>query len=165
MRNVVINNRESLVQVQPQPTIYNKQGAPVPGEAITLLPGVNFVETELLKKLRENPLFDAHFKNKIPRSKAPEQNPEKVGLATLELVEVPEGKEGKKVPLLVGDVNPIAGIKDITVVQAILEETLVEGVLAEWAEQDSRSDVKQAIHRRIKELREDPEGGPAAAGR
>lgn len=161
MQNVIINNRESLVSIQCQPEMHGKNGAPVPGRIIHLVPGANLINADDYAKLREkNSHFTLQFNEKIPRSPAPEQNPEKVGLPYLQIMET--DKDGKKVPIVVEDKSPLAKLRG-DLVQRIVDEVLAVSLLRAWLAEEVRPDIALALNRRIAELEADPEGGPAAS--
>jgi hypothetical protein len=166
MKTAVINNREGLVQAQLPPTMFNKQGAPVLSEAVTFLPGANLVDSAKLDQLRKNSAFELNFNTKIPKSPAPEQNPEKVGLPILQVLEVEhKTKDGAKMmPLIVEDKAPLAKLAP-EVAQKLIDEVLVESTLREWLREETRPEMAHALNKRIAELQGEPEGGPAAMGR
>lgn len=163
MQTVVINNKEALVQGQLQPTMRNAQGAPVVGKCVTLLPGANLVASAEVEELLKNPQFKACFTTKIPYSKAPEQNPEKVGQPILEFLEVDAGKDGGKKPLQVEDSAPLAKLKP-EVVKVLVDEVLAASILRGWLREEVRPDVAHLLNLRIARLEGAPEGGPATAG-
>jgi hypothetical protein len=163
MKTAVINNREGLVQGQLQPISKNLSGAPIPYRAVTFLPGVNLIPTEELDELRKNKSFELNFTTAIQPTPAPEQNPERVGKPILEVLKV-KGKDGKDVPLVVDDNQPLAGLS-MDAVKALVEETIVVGYLRKWLEEEHRPDRAHLISQRIRQLENDPKapGGPAAA--
>ena len=167
MQTVVINNREGLVQgqLQPDPKLVEKmtKGSIPINRCVTLLPGANLVDSADLEALSKNPAFAKNFETLIPRSPAPEQNPEKVGKPILQLMEV-EGKDGKKVPLQVDAKHPLKALK-AEVAKALIDETFVASTLRAWLAEEGRPEVRLVLTQRIAELDAAPEGGPAAAGR
>lgn len=165
MHAVVINNREGLVQgqLQPDPRFAAVKGGVPLNRCVTLLPGANLVPEDDLKSLLENKAFAANFTVTIPKSPAPEQNPEKVGKPILELLMV-DGKDGKKTPLQVEEKHPLAKLKD-EIALKLIEETLVPSVLRGWLNEDPRPGIRLELTKRLAELDGQPEGGPAAAGR
>jgi hypothetical protein len=167
MQTVVINNREGLVQgqLQPDPQLVAKmaKGSIPINRCVTLLPGANLVDTADLEALLKNPAFELNFKTLIPRSPAPEQNPEKVGKPILQFMDV-ESKDGKKVPLQVDAKHPLKGLKP-DVAAALIDETFVVSTLRGWLAEEGRPEVRLVLTTRIAELDVKPEGGPAAAGR
>jgi len=169
MKIAVINNHAGLVHGQMPSTIKDAKGRGTLAQAITFVPGINFVEESTIKTLLENPAFAKNFKEyTVPKHKNAQYNTERTGqpiLAFLD-VEIDGGKEGKKkVPLAVEDAeNPLVKLKG-DVVKLLIEETQVIGDLQSWQEKCTDSGVKQLLAARIKELHVDPEGGPAAAGR
>lgn len=132
MQTIVINNKEALIIGQLPSQTKDNRGVAIPGNVVVFSPGVNLVDTEKLKELRKNKLFDEHFKTKIPRSAAPEQNPEKVGQVILKVAK---------------ELNEKISFKDIPVQEAIeiVEETFLAAVLDGWLKEDSRNDVRTAI--------------------
>lgn len=166
MKTVVINNREALVQGQMQPTGKDSNGVPILGPVITLLPGLNLVDSGLLAALRKNPGYEQRFATTIARSLAPEQNPEKVGKFELELLltehKVKDGKSEMK-PLEVEDELPLAKLPEETC-KTLIKATLTEGTLRTWARQEPRPAVRWEIEQQLSAIGGAP-AGPAAVGR
>lgn len=154
MQTVVINNKEALVIGQMPHSGKDKSGVPQLGGIVTLIPGVNLVDTKVLKTLRENPGFELLFKTKIESSQAPEQNPEKVGKCIL----IASGE--------VEDSSPLAKLPP-KACEAMIEETLSSDLLNKWLEDETRGDVRRVLFGKIKKLEGSPapSGGPAAVGR
>jgi len=73
----VLNNRESLIQIQ-LPGKPGKQGLTA-GPRVDLIPGMNFVDTDYWTKAKENAVCASMLTETIQPSRAPEQNPERVG--------------------------------------------------------------------------------------
>lgn len=167
MKTIVINNREALIQGQMQPTGKDSNNVPILGPVVTLLPGLNLVDTGLLASLRKNPGYEQRFATVIQRSLAPEQNPEKVGKVELELmlVEHKGGKDGKSEmrPLEVEDDLPLAKLPEETC-KVLVKATLTEGILRTWARQDARPAVRWEIEQQLSAIGAAP-AGPAAVGR
>ena len=168
MKTAVINNREALVQGQlPPPPQSKTAGVPLLGKVLTLLPGANLVDSKDLEKLNENEQWKKNFSTPIPRSPAPEQNPEKVGKPILELLTIEQRtKEGTKTmpfPQL-DDEHPLAKL-DAIAAKLLVDEMLVVGTLKDWVREETRPEMAHVLNRRIAELEGSPEGGPAAAGR
>lgn len=132
MQTIVINNKEALVIGQLPSEMKDSRGVPLRGEIMVFIPGVNLVDTAKLKALRANKLFDAHFSTKIPRSAAPEQNPEKVGHPILKVAK---------------ELNEKMSFKDIPAQDAIalIEETFTTAILDRWLADEGRNDVRAAI--------------------
>ena len=163
MKIVVVNNRESLVQGQKQPQITNLQGAPVIAGVVTFLPGANLVDKADLEHLRKNPTFELNFTTAIPKSPALEQNPEKVGLPILAVMEVAGGKDGAKIPLELEDRLPLQKLKP-EVAKKLIGETLVAGILRGWEREEARPEVRYEIQLQIDAVEGKP-AGPASVGR
>lgn len=168
MKTAVINNREALVQGQMQPKDRavgrdgQKTGPLMLGKIVTLLPGVNFVDSADLEALRKNPAFEMQFSTKIPPSLAPEQNPEQVGKPILVVVETKD-KDGKRRPLEVEDNQPLA---KLTAEQCklLISETHVESFLHQWTNEETRPDIRFEIAKRLEEIGGKPVTA-ASAGR
>jgi len=178
MQTVVINNREGLVQgqLQPDPKLVEKmtKGSIPINRCVTLLPGANLVEAADLEALSKNPAFAKNFETLIPRSPAPEQNPEKVGKPILQLMAAdgtlidptkPAAKDAKPAAVLqVEEKYPLKALK-AEVAKALIDETFVVSTLRAWLGSEGRPEVRLVLTQRIAELDAAPEGGPAAAGR
>jgi hypothetical protein len=157
MRTVVVNNRESLVMGQMPHIKVNGGVLPQLGEIITLIPGVNLVDSAKLKTLRENKAFEANFRTRIAPSPAPEQSPEKVGKLILE-VDKSIGKDGE-----VPDETPLAKLTYVQC-QAMIAETFNGDMLRQWEKEEIRSDVRREINRQLELMEFNPKG-PASVGR
>jgi hypothetical protein len=97
---VVVNNREGLEIFQLPHRGSDKHGRVILGPTVTLLPGLNLLETEELAALREHPLFVKKLTLAIPKSKAPEQKAERVGRPYLEIgKELPAAYPLAKLPI------------------------------------------------------------------
>jgi hypothetical protein len=169
MKTAVINNREALVQGQLQPPPQSKTaGIPQIGRVITLLPGANLVDSKDLEELSKNEQWMRNFTTKIPRSPAPEQNPEKVGNAILELLEIDrplkDGGSKKELFPQLDDKLPLSKLS-AEVAKVLIDETLIVASLREWMHEEKRPELAHVISKRIAELEGTPEGGPAAVGR
>lgn len=139
-KTIVINNREALVLAQLPHKERDAKGRIIPGECIKFIPGANLVDTETLKTLRKSELFDSHFKTKIARSPAPEQNPEKVGQFILVAVaEVPAKR-------------PLSKIEDGAEIAEIVKETFSVDLLRQWLADEGRSDVRATIENQIRTI-------------
>lgn len=133
MLTIVINNREGMEITRMPSTMKDHRGVPLLGDTVTFIPGVNLIDSETLKTLRENKLFDAKFSTKIPRSAGPDANPEKVG----EKVLVVAWQANDKAP----------GLKDIPDKKAceLISETFSTKTLDHWLSEEARPDVRVAI--------------------
>lgn len=162
MKIAVINNREGLVQGQLQPTGKDSNGMAILGPLVTLLPGLNLVDKDKLEALRKNPTFELNFTQEIKPSPAPEQNPEKVGKPTLEVLCVEQKtKEGVlKKPIEVEDELPLAKLDEATI-KRIVSETLVADTLRLWSRQDARPAVRWEIEQQLQKIGAAP-AGPAS---
>lgn len=144
---VVTNNKEALIIGQMPHLGSDKAGVPQLGETITLVPGVNMVDSAKLATLRKNPSFNVMFETLIPRSPAPEQNPEKVDKPMLVC--------GAELP----DRSPLAKLS-AKACEAILADTLQVPLLRQWLDEEGRSEIRIILERQIKKL---SDGGPATA--
>ena len=163
MKTIVINNREALVQGQMQPIGKDSRGVPLLGPLMTLIPGLNLVDSVQLAEIRKNPGFDANFTSKIPHSPAQEQNPEKSGKPILEVMLAAPGKDGKRAPLEVEDKAPLAKLSEETI-KSMVEETLVGDILRNWEKEETRPSIAHIIRTQLEKITEKP-SSPAAAGR
>lgn len=146
----VINNQECQVQVHAplrgkakEAHEKNQTGNKVVphGELLTLIPGMNLVDRELLTVLRDqDTVFASMFSTRIPRGRAAEHNPERQGQFMLV-----EGIE----------VDARAPLSKLDSRQALemVGETLSEDMLERWLTQDPRAEVRELISERLKELR------------
>ncbi len=152
MQTIVINNLDSLVIGQLPAVGKDTAGNLQLGGIVSLVPGVNLVDSAKLAVLRKNAAFEAHFKTKIGGGNAPEHNQELVGKMILIL-----GKE-------VEDGSPLAKMKEPEA-QAVIEETFTVGPLTEWLKMEGRGEVRRLIENQLLKIKGEPTGGPAAAGR
>jgi hypothetical protein len=136
---VVINNREGLEVAQLPHRGHDNHKRIIFGEVVTFLPGLNLVPTETLNILRQNPAFEAKFKNKIPNSRAPEQRPERVGKPILEL--------GKELP---DDDRPLSALSVPEALALVSEAN--EEQLASFKKGENREEVRDLVNARIEEL-------------
>lgn len=162
MKTAVINNREALVQGQMQPRGKALGGSLMLGDVVTLLPGLNFVDSANLEALRKNPAFELQFATKIPPSLAPEQNPEQVGKPILAVVETKD-KDGKRKPLEVEDNQPLAKLS-AEQCKLLISETHVESFLHQWSNEEIRPDIRFEISKRLEAIG-GKAAGPASVGR
>lgn len=165
MKTVVINNRENMDIYQMQPVGKDLRGVPILGPLVVLLPGANLVDSTKVDALMGkvegtlgNPGFALKFEAKIPRTPAPEQNPEKSGRPYLEFLQV-ETKEGKK-PLVVDDKLPLRKLSP-EIAAKLIAETLIPGTLKQWNDEESRPEVRAEINKQMAEIGAHP-AGPAA---
>jgi hypothetical protein len=163
MKTLVINNREGLVQGQMQPLGKDARGVPMLGPCVTLLPGLNLVDSTQLSELRKNPGFEAQFNTKIPPSPAPEQSPEKVGKPILEVMLGAPTKDGKRTPIEVEDKLPLAKLQEETI-KTLVAETLAADVLRSWEKEEVRPSIAHIIREQLEKIGANP-GSPASAGR
>lgn len=140
----VVNNRESLVIGHMQPIGKETSGAPILGEMIKLIPGLNLVDSKKLEALRKNKAFDAHFTTKIPQSRAPEQNPEKVGQPIL-VVWAQNLKDDKPF-----------GELPVEKCQEAIEEIFDISMLKKWLATEARDPVRLLLHGQIGKLSTNP---------
>jgi hypothetical protein len=156
MRTVVINYNQGLVQGQ-MPHVMPKQAGSTPqlGQVITLLPGLNLVDSKVLETLRKNAAFDQHFKTKIERSLAPEQNPECVGKFILE-VDKSVGKDGQ-----VDDEAPLAKLP-YEQCKSMIRECFATDMLEKWLKEEGRPDVRRDIANQIEMMKTGNNSGVAA---
>ena len=140
------------------------------GDAVTFIPGLNLINTEILAALRKNEMFERNnFMVRIPASPAPEQNPEKVGKTPLEVMRVPapakDGKpvEGKFMDLEVEDTAPLAKLSP-EVAKLVIDETLSAELLRQWTAEEVRPGVRFEAQRKLELLTAKP-AGPASVGR
>lgn len=157
MKTVVVCNNEGIMSAQLPPVGKDSRGVPMLGELVTLIPGVNLVDSKVLAKLRENPEFNKHFTNRIPPSPAPERTQEKVGKPYLELDKT-IGKGGE-----VDDAAPLAKLPPIQC-EALIAETLVEGMLRDWMKDEARPEVRRLLQDQMDKLASNPQT-PATAGK
>lgn len=141
----VCNNRESLVQLQLPSNItkdrHNKEtkSGVNPGPVIQLLPGMNFVDADKWAVAKENPIVQKLLSEKIKPSRAPEQNPERIGLPTLE-----EGPTCSKD-------NPLASLSDGDAV-AMVDELFDVPMMKRFLDQESRTNVAVALKTQITKI-------------
>lgn len=163
MKTAVINNREALVQGQMPHKGNALGGSLMVGAVVTLVPGLNLVDSSDLAQLRKNPQFELNFTTKIPPSLALEQNPEKVGKPILEVVMV-ASKDGKgEKALEVEDKFPLQKLPP-EICKTVIADTLVEGTLRLWSREEIRPEVRYEIELQLGRITDAP-AGPAAVGR
>jgi hypothetical protein len=131
----VINNVEALQQIAIKPKA--GMGTITPGQAVTLLPGLNFVDADLWAEAAENPqakrLLDPEVT--IPHSKAPQFNPECAGKPYL-VVLAPLPKD-----------NPL-GALPIDQAIKLVEEIHNPKELARLEKMEPRDNVRSALRTR-----------------
>ena len=155
MKKIVLNNREGLAMCQLPHTKSASVGLDV-GRVVQLAPGANLVPEADLEVLMRNQGFARQFETLIPRSPAPEQNPEKVGKPVLEMLQA-DGKD-----IVVADERPLAALRPDHA-RVLIKETLVPGMLTSWLEEETRPEVAQALKAQLVAIDADPT--IAAAGR
>lgn len=146
---VVTNNKEALIIGQMPHLGADKAGVPQLGETVTFVPGINLIDSAKLATLRKNPAFEVMFNTLIPRSLAPEQNPEKVDKPML----VAGNELPDKSPL--GKLSPKA-------CEAIVVDTLQIPLLKQWLDEEGDNARRAVLERQIKKLSEGAPSSPAA---
>lgn len=167
MQTVVVNNRSCIIigqlphhreVVKDPATGKDKPGkVSLNGDAITFFPGVNLVDTKVLKTLRENPGFELNFVAVIRPSKAPEAQSELVRAGRTFLVdlkkELPDERPWSKVDareleeVIIPEMEMISGAPG-----ARPRSDTLEGFLSE----EGRDSVRAAIRARIEAVRPQP---------
>jgi len=147
MRTPVTNNCERLIQIQISTGVNTK----VPAALLTLLPGVNLVESKLWEQAKENSVARKLLVTEIERSPAPEAQLERVGQPML--------VEGQPLP----DDLPLKGLK-LAAAQAIISETLTKSLLASWLDDESRPDVRRALEKQIAKIEGPKDAKPSSSG-
>lgn len=145
----VLNNRESVIQIQLPATKAN--GAMLPGGRVDLIPGMNFVDTPLWETAKQNPTCKILLTEKIPASRAPEQNPERVGKTFLE--------EGGPV----AKDNPLSSL-EIQAAIAVVGELFDVPKMRQFLDQETRPAVAAALRGKIAEIEKHPTVKKKAAG-
>lgn len=153
MRTAVINNCAMVSARLPPPPKKEKAGVatdgtlipPTLGELVQFIPGLNLIDSEKLKALRQNKTFDGMFSTRIEKSAAPEHDPEKVGRPMLE-VDKSVGKDGEVNDLMPLDKLPHAQCK------AMISEMLDLGTLRQWSKEETRGEIRREIEAQIDHL-------------
>lgn len=138
-QSILLNNQARLELVQ-------RPGTP---DMLTIMPGLNLLDTALLKELRSNPAFEAKFKAKIKPSNAEEARYLRVGEPFLE--------EGPVVPA----VAPLSKLPDAEVrelVGRICDEVLLDQLLST----EGRSEIRAVMETRRRFLQTGQETGAPA---
>lgn len=133
----VLNNRESLIQLQ-LPAKNTKVGAQ-PGQVIQLIPGMNFIDTVQWNKAKENQTVQHLLTDVIQPSRAPEQNPERVGKSPL--------VEGKAV----SKDNPLAAMTEKDA-DATVSEMFDCNQMRKFLSQEERQVVRNALKAQIDKI-------------
>ncbi len=133
----VLNNRESLVQVQ-LPAKSGKQGTAA-GPLLNFLPGMNFIPSEQWALAKQNPTVQHLLTQKQIAMKAPEHNPEKVGLPVLE-----EGPSCSKD-------NPLHSLAESDAV-AMIDELFDVPTMKRFLEQEDRPKVAASLKSQIAKI-------------
>lgn len=142
----VLNNCDGIRQIA-LPAIQGKGGI-TPGPVIHLYPGMNFPETALWDKAKQNELAQQLLTSKIELSKAPEFNPERVGMH--HLVEYkPVSKD-----------NPLAAMSESEAV-VMVGEILDTPTLKRFQLQETRPLVGAALKAQLAKI-EKPEAKKAS---
>ena len=145
--SIVLNNQERPVVCQFKATHpksadpeANRANALIPGETLLLLPGVNFVPTDKLTKLRgESRQVASMFTDKIKREKFQEgPPPERWGKPKLEV-------------LVEKDVDPKAPFAKLKLEQVtqIIDNTFDERLLEQWVKASGVESVRAQLYRQI----------------
>ena len=109
------------------------------GKAFDLIPGASVVELGDWMQAKKNPTVQRMLKERVPRSKAPEQEPKLIG--RLKLVELRQ----------VADEQPLKAMKAPEALK-IIGETLDTGALQTWLKDEERDELRQAIQAQLDEL-------------
>jgi hypothetical protein len=128
------------------------------GRVVSLVPGLNLVDSEDLAKLRENKSFDLNFKETIKDNNSPEMDRTRVGRPILEVVKT-IGKNGE-----VDDRSPLAKL-DAVQCATLIGETLSEDLLKSWMGEETRHEVRGVIQKRIDALTTGEEIGGGATSK
>lgn len=146
MQIQIINNQQGLDLIHVPPKYQRPERgakettiAPPLGPLVRLVPGMNLVDSDVVKELRKNPGFDAKFSTVIEASPAPEQNPECVGKFMLV-----QGIE-------VDEKAPLAKLT-LAAAKAMIGETFVASMLQDWIAEETRPIVRRALDSQIKQL-------------
>lgn len=133
----VLNNRESLVQLQlsSKKTTVGAQ----PGPFINLIPGMNFVDTALWEEAKKNAVVVAMLIDLIPQSRAQEQNPERVGKPYL-VESKPVSKD-----------NPLKSMSQSNAVLAVGEMFDVR-TMKRFMDQEERPQIINALKAQINKI-------------
>lgn len=139
---IVTNNQERLE------TIHVPADCPSGGgELMSLVPGVNLVNSDALKWCRKNKQFDGKFTTNIPRHVADEARSAREGQPLL--------VQGKEVPAK----SPLAKLSSQEAID-IVKDTNTEELLVQLKTDEHREDVRSAILNRVDLLKR---GGEAEA--
>lgn len=167
MKTAVLNNREGLVIGQMPSTQQDRSGRPLLAGIVTLLPGLNLVDSDALKTLRENPGFEAQFSQRIEPGMAPEHVLERTGETILAIVHFEKkDKDGKitRTPVdFLDDALPLAKL-DEKQCEMLIKEVLVSEILRSWGKSEARPAVRFMIETQIDKIGAGP-SNPAVAGR
>ena len=168
MKTAILNNKEGLVVLQLPSTQKDRQGRDLIAGVVTLLPGLNLVDTDTMKALREgNEGVRRHFETKIEPGMAPEHQLERTGRFILEQVYFDKkDKDGKvtRVPVdSLDDALPLAKLTEEQCKQ-LVDEVLVGEMLQGWGRAETRPAVRFLIEKQIQKITASP-GNPATAGR
>lgn len=167
MKTAVINNREGLVIAQLPATQEDRSGRKLLAGVVTLLPGLNLVDTDEFNTLMKNPGFASHFTNKIEPGMAPEHQLERTGSPILEQVFFDKKDKDNKItrtPVdFLDDKIPLANLTEPQC-KVLVEQVLVGETLRAWGRAETRPAVRFLIEEQIGKISAGP-GNPATAGR
>jgi hypothetical protein len=166
MKTAIVNNREGLEIGQLPSTMKDASGRPLLAGIVTLLPGLNLIDSEAVNTLRKNPGFEAKFTTKIEPGMAPEHALERTGSPILELVHFDKKVDGKVVKVPVDNLDdelPLAKLTDEQC-KILVEQVLVGETLRSWGKAEARPSVRLIIEKQIEKIGSAP-GNPATAGR
>jgi hypothetical protein len=143
----VVNNLEALQQIALKPN--RGVGSMVPAEAVTLQPGLNFVDAQKWADAAENPHAKLLMDERIPHSKAPQFNPECAGKPYL-VAGAPLPKD-----------NPL-GALDVKAAAAMVEELHQATDRERLYKIEARDSVRSAIRTRLAIITKGGKAGKAA---
>lgn len=146
----VQNNCERMIQMR-LPGKQTKAGV-LPGKLLTLVPGVNLVDADMWTEVQKNRLNQKLLTSKIKPSRAPEQNPERVGQFML----VAQEPISAQAPL-----SAMNDQKALGLVEEIIDTTLLRKLKG----QESRPKILKAIDARIEAIEHPADEGVAPTRR
>jgi hypothetical protein len=155
MRTALINNC-AMVSINIPGLKKNTDGTTTAGPLVQFIPGLNLVDSEVLKILREkNPTFEKMFSTRIEKSAAPEHDPEKIGRPQLE-IDKSVGKNGE-----LPDSMPLEKLPPVQC-KAMIDEMRDIAILRQWSKEETRGEVRRDIETQIEYL-SGPEGAAKTA--
>lgn len=133
MQILVNNNRAGMIQIT------HTKGE----QTLNLSPGVNSVALAVWEKCREQQIVQLLMRTKVEIIKGRTIDPETVGK-----MQIVEGKT----------CDDDAGLKGITpkTCESVIDATLDPRLLAKWAADEKRADVRAMVEARIKALTPEP---------